>query len=91
MSAEPSSETPASDPQAVEVDHLHGVVEPTHPTAPSTSKAPATETKPEATEATPAAASELPKEEKVGKDAVKIEAQPIASGHLGYKAPGLLK
>lgn len=36
-------------------------------------------------------AAELPKEEKVGEDEVKIEAQPVAEGVLGYKAPGLIK
>ncbi|KAF2089136.1 hypothetical protein K490DRAFT_72753 [Saccharata proteae CBS 121410] len=38
-----------------------------------------------------AAAEELPKEEKVGKDEVAITAEPIFSGALGYKAPGLVK
>ena len=54
-----------------------------------------TESKPATTEAmtaTPAApTSDLPKEEKVGDKAVKIKAQPIAAGNLGYKAPGLMK
>ena len=32
-----------------------------------------------------------PTEEAIGKDAVKIEAQPASEGVLGYKAPGLIK
>ena len=44
------------------------------------------------TDAAPVAASvELPKEEQVGDNEVKIEAQPVAAGNLGYKAPGLIK
>lgn len=51
---------------------------------------------PAATTETPAAApadetTALPIEEKKGEDEVKITADPIYSGSLGYKAPGLLK
>ena len=41
--------------------------------------------------ASASAPQDLPKEEKVDKDEVKIEAQPIAAGNLGYKAPGLIR
>ena len=39
----------------------------------------------------PPAANDLSKEEEVGDSEVKIEAQPVAAGNLGYKAPGLIK
>lgn len=49
---------------------------------------------PAADAAAPAATEEttaLPKEEKTGEEEVKITAEPIYSGALGYKAPGLIK
>ena len=77
MSAEPAKEAPAA-------------VAPVAETAETTETT--TDIKPEATDATEAAAAtESPNEETTGVDAVKVEAQPIVAGHLGYKAPGLLK
>lgn len=46
---------------------------------------PATTTAAEGTTAT----TDLPKEEKVAKGEVKIEAQPVTEGILNYKGPGL--
>lgn len=70
--------------------------EPVKETPAAETAAPAPETVPEVkpettTETTAPATTEAPKEEKVSSDAVKVEAQPIAAGNLGYKAPGLLK
>ena len=91
MSAEPAKDAPISDLQAVEVTKPTAEVTEPPVTEPPVTETSAAEAKTEAVEPTSAAISELPKEEKVGEDAVKVEAQPITSGHLGYKAPGLLK
>ena len=95
MSAEPIKDTPAAEPAAATTTEATPVTEATPATTEATvaptSEAPIVETKPEVASATPVAAAELPKEEKVSNEAVKIEAQPIAAGNLGYKAPGLLK
>lgn len=85
MSAEPIQETPAVHSAAV--DTTGTTAETT--VAPAT-EAPTAELTPEASEAAPAVAT-VPKEDKVSDDAVRIEAQPIAAGNLGYKAPGILK
>ncbi|KAK8166742.1 Pleckstrin homology domain-containing protein [Phyllosticta citrichinensis] len=61
---------------------------------PATDAPAATTETPAAAESAAPAADEttaLPVEEKKGEDEVKITAEPIYSGSLGYKAPGLLK
>ena len=89
MSVEPVKETPVAEPTTATATDTTPAT--TEAAVAPTSEATAVETKPEDTSVTPAAATELPKEEKVSNDAVKIEAQPMAAGNLGYKAPGLLK
>ena len=90
MSAEPTTQvTPAVDPAAVAPTTTAAEAS-TDPIRPTGTDALTTESRPEV-EATTTPAAELPKEEKVAEDAVKIEAQPVAEGVLGYKAPGLIK
>lgn len=89
-------DTPAAEPVAAEAPASETVAE----TAPAeeaktedATDAPAAE--PAAEGAEPAAAAEettaLPKEEKTADGEVKITAEPVYSGALGYKAPGLIK
>ena len=91
MSAEPPKETLPTGSDAVGT--APASTEPTTETSPSTdAPAAATQDTLEITKADPTpTADELPKEEKVGENAVKIEAKPIAAGNLGYKGPGLIK
>ena len=84
-----SVEAKPIDPVAVDpaVTASEATIDPVRPTGTDALTA---ESRPEVQpDTTPAA--ELPKEEKVGENEVKIEAQPIAEGVLGYKAPGLIK
>ncbi|KAK8251727.1 Pleckstrin homology domain-containing protein [Phyllosticta capitalensis] len=82
--AEPVAAAPVADTPATATESAPAEAPATE--APASTETPAAE---------PAAATEettaLPIEEKKGEDEVKITAEPIYSGSLGYKAPGLLK
>ncbi|KAK7536116.1 Pleckstrin homology domain-containing protein [Phyllosticta citribraziliensis] len=99
MSDSKPLDTPATEPVAVAP--VSDAAAPTTTEAAPVADVPATDA-PAATTETPAAAADsaapaadettaLPVEEKKGEDEVKITAEPIYSGSLGYKAPGLLK
>ncbi|KAK7530075.1 Pleckstrin homology domain-containing protein [Phyllosticta citricarpa] len=90
---EPVAAAPVSDTSAPAVTEAAPAAEapatdaPAATTTTTTTETPAAEATAPATEETTA----LPVEEKKGEDEVKITAEPIYSGSLGYKAPGLLK
>ena len=91
MSSEPVKDLPTIDPAAIEptTTAAEATSDPVRPTGTDALMA---ESRPEITGASaPSVTTGLPKEEKVAKDEVKIEAQPVAAGNLGYKAPGLIK
>ena len=94
MSEVPVKETPVADPAAIAPTTMATEAS-SDPIRPTGTDALVPDSRPEVTDVTPAtgaaAGTAAPAEEKVGEDAVKIEAQPIAEGVLGYKAPGLIK
>ena len=88
MSTEPVKDTPVIDPAAVEptITMAESSSDPIRPTGTDALMA---ESRPEVTATS--AATDPPKEQHLAKDEVKVEAQPIAAGNLGYKGPGLIK
>ena len=91
MASEPLKDVPAVDPAAVEptITAAEATSDPIRPTGTDALMA---ESRPEVADAsTVPATTDLPKEENLAKDEVKVEAQPVAAGNLGYKAPGLIK
>ncbi|MCJ1483384.1 hypothetical protein MMC06_003551 [Schaereria dolodes] len=98
MSANPVHDTPAVDPAAIEPTTTASEAN-IDPIRPIGTDALTAESRPEldtttgeAESGTPAVATTTePSNELVGENAAKVEAQPIAEGLLGYKAPGLVK
>ncbi|KAK8186822.1 Pleckstrin homology domain-containing protein [Phyllosticta paracitricarpa] len=91
---EPVAAAPVSDTSAPAVTEAAPAAEAPATDAPAATTTTTTTTETPAAEATAPATEEttaLPVEEKKGEDEVKITAEPIYSGSLGYKAPGLLK
>ncbi len=84
----PHTEAPAAEPVEAFKDDPVAEQAPTEATSalPTESKGDAPTNVP----ATDSAATALPVEEKVAKDEVKVTAEPITKGSLGYKAPGLI-
>ena len=99
MSAEhPVQHTPMVDPAAIEPTTTASEAK-SDPIRPTGTDALTAESRPEiaapieTTETVPSTglATTEPKDGQVGTDSVIVEAQPVAEGILGYKAPGLVK
>ena len=98
MSAIPAKDTSAKDPAAVAPTTMATEAS-TDPIRPTGTDALVPESRPEVTPATEATHTVAgaptgvsgPTEQKLSGDEVKVEAQPISEGVLGYKAPGLIK
>ena len=98
MSAVPVKDTFTKDPAAVAPTTMATEAS-SDPIRPTGTDALVPESRPEVTSATepahavagaPASVS-APTEQKAGENALKVEAEPISEGVLGYKAPGLIK
>ncbi|KAF9640431.1 putative immunogenic protein [Lasiodiplodia theobromae] len=87
-------DTPAAEPVAAEAPASETVAETAPAEEPKTedaTDAPAAEPAAEGAEPAAEETTALPKEEKTADGEVKITAEPVYSGALGYKAPGLIK
>ena len=98
MSAVPVKDTFAKDSAAVAPTTMATEAS-SDPIRPTGTDALVPESRPEVTSATEATHTvagaptgvSAPTEQMAGGDALKVEAQPISEGILGYKAPGLIK